>query len=291
MSHDVVVICYLLMVWLQVLHILEEIACGAYKVAGHGLGRYLKVASVLVTVNLAVFALILWQQPVGYVLGLVTSGVLAAGNGLVHVAGFVRTRSYRDGLGAGVFTGIPLGIVGLVVFVMLAGHLLTGGVPRSAGPQADLAASLTGPDAAGDRLDVHAEGEVTILDIYSPRGIGSAEISATDGRWPAQVVVRLHLSGLESFEADNGEFTIRTGVSSATPQIQHCELIPAEDGPGQVVPRDSDYWISLSIVPAVEPGGDASPAGGGTYELTLPPVLFEAEPETLIIRWVDFFRG
>lgn len=109
---------YLLMMLLQIWHILEEIGCGAYKVA-HTLGKYLVAASVLVTLNFVAFTLILVEYRAGLFLGLLTSGVLALGNGLVHVFGAIKTKTFRDSLGAGVFTGIPLGIVGLYVLIQI----------------------------------------------------------------------------------------------------------------------------------------------------------------------------
>jgi hypothetical protein len=119
--------CYLLMMLLQVIHIFEEMACGAYKLMGNGLRKYLVVASLLVTANFVVFALILGGQRVAMVLGLVTSGIMAVGNGVVHTVGYWKTRSLRDGVGAGVFSSLPLGVVGVVVFYLLAGALLAGG--------------------------------------------------------------------------------------------------------------------------------------------------------------------
>lgn len=112
------ILSYLLMMLLQIWHIFEEIGCGAYKVA-HTLTRYLFAASVLVTINFTAFTLILNGNKAGYYLGLFTSGVLAIGNGIVHMVGFIKTKTVRDSLGAGFFTGIPLAIVGVFVFYQL----------------------------------------------------------------------------------------------------------------------------------------------------------------------------
>jgi len=111
------------MMLLQVWHIFEEIGCGAYKVA-HSLEKYLVAASVLVTINFTAFALILNGNKAGFYLGLLTSGVLAVGNGIVHTVGYIKTKSVRDSLGAGFFTGIPLTIVGGFVFYRLLQALL-----------------------------------------------------------------------------------------------------------------------------------------------------------------------
>jgi len=113
---------YLLMMLMQIWHIFEEIGMGAYKIA-HSLSKYLVVASVLVAINFLAFILILLDVPFGYFLGLFTSGILAIGNGLVHLFGWLKTRKMRDGIGAGMFTGIPLAITGIFVLVHLINHL------------------------------------------------------------------------------------------------------------------------------------------------------------------------
>ncbi len=120
---NTLIISYLLMMLLQVWHILEEIGLGGYKVA-HSLKKYLFAASVLVTINYVGFALILNGNKAGYFIGLFTSAVLAVGNGIVHAVGYIKTRTVRDSLGAGFFTGIPLAIVGGFVFYQIISNLL-----------------------------------------------------------------------------------------------------------------------------------------------------------------------
>ena len=83
---------YLLMILMQVFQIFEEIGMGAYKVA-HSLSKYLFAASVLVTINFVAFALITYEIRFGLFLG------------------------------AGVFTGIPLAIMGVIVFIQLIQNL------------------------------------------------------------------------------------------------------------------------------------------------------------------------
>ena len=104
---------FLLLILLQIYHIFEEIAMEAYKLAG-SLTKYLLVASVLVTVNVVALYLLLRDLPAGYVLAGV-GALIGIGNGLVHVVGYLRSRSFRGTTGAGMFTGIPLALVGGVV--------------------------------------------------------------------------------------------------------------------------------------------------------------------------------
>jgi hypothetical protein len=117
MSENAFLILYAIMMFLQTVHIFEEIAMGAYEFAG-SLERYLKVASVLVLVSYLPLVLIVAGVRAGYFLAII-SALIALGNGLIHVAGYIKTRSYRRTLGAELFTGIPLGIVGALVLVQL----------------------------------------------------------------------------------------------------------------------------------------------------------------------------
>jgi hypothetical protein len=113
---------YLLMMLFQIFHIFEEIGMGAYKIA-HSLKKYLFVAAILVTINYTAFYLILIDVRAGYFMGLFTSGVLAIGNGLIHFFGWLKTRQIRDHIGAGMFTGFPLAIVGIIVLIQIAQYL------------------------------------------------------------------------------------------------------------------------------------------------------------------------
>ena len=106
----------------QIFHIFEEVGLGAYKIAG-GLRKYLIVASVLVTLNFTAFTLIHLDFIWGAYLGAFTSLVLAVGNGVIHSIGWIKTRTVKDSIGAGVFTGIPLAILGILVFIQILPNL------------------------------------------------------------------------------------------------------------------------------------------------------------------------
>ena len=117
MSSTDIAYLFLLLILLQIYHIFEEIALEAYKLAG-SLNKYLLVASVLVTINIVALYLLLRDLPAGYILAAL-GALIGIGNGLVHVVGYLRSRSIRGTLGAGFFTGIPLALVGGVVLYAL----------------------------------------------------------------------------------------------------------------------------------------------------------------------------
>ena len=109
------------LILLQIYHIFDEIALEAYKLAD-SLTKYLLVASVLVTINVVALYLLLRDRPAGYVLAAV-GALIGFGNGLVHVLGYLRTRAFRGSAGAGLFTGIPLALVGGIMLHALI-HML-----------------------------------------------------------------------------------------------------------------------------------------------------------------------
>ncbi len=117
MSTNHFLILYLIMLFLQTVHIFEEISFKAYEVVG-SLNKYLIVASFLVFASYLPLILILLDIKAGYFLAFFAA-ILALGNGVVHILGYIKTKSFRGTVGAGVFSGIPLGIIGGIVVINL----------------------------------------------------------------------------------------------------------------------------------------------------------------------------
>ena len=116
-----IVFLVLITTFLQVLHCFEEIGMDAYELvpkAGNKRGYYLRVASVLVGLNFIIASMLLFDIKLAYYLAFYTV-VISLGNALIHVFGYIKTKSYRATLGAGVFSGIPLGLSGLVLLFYL----------------------------------------------------------------------------------------------------------------------------------------------------------------------------
>jgi hypothetical protein len=105
------------MLFLQTIHIFEEIGMKAYEMVG-SLNKYLIVASFLVFASYLPLILILLDINAGYYIAFF-SAFLALGNGIIHLIGYIKTKSFRGTIGAGVFTGIPLGIIGGLVLIQL----------------------------------------------------------------------------------------------------------------------------------------------------------------------------
>jgi len=117
MPNNYFIILYLIMLFLQTVHIFEEIGFKAYEVVG-SLNKYLIAASFLVFASYLPLILILLDIKAGYFLAFF-GALLALGNGIIHIIGFIKTKSFRGTVGAGVFSGIPLGIIGGIVLIQL----------------------------------------------------------------------------------------------------------------------------------------------------------------------------
>ena len=84
----------------------------------------------------------------------------------------------------------------------------------------------------------------TVFVVKSPSGISQAVIERLHDKWPAAVVLRLHLKGLESFRASTGKVTLDAAVSSQDGKVRLWK-----DG-NENAPLDqkSTFWTAIRIV-------------------------------------------
>ena len=176
------------------------------------------------------------------------------------------------------------------IAILLSLLLVCGCISHPIGSHVSLLIRLTGANKSGDEIIVSPEGNLTVLDLHSKSGIGQAEISSVDGKWQRPLIIRLHLRGLESLRVNNREFTIATSVLSRPPYRQLCEVFPVAGQKGFPVEEVDPFWIPLRIANRKEQGRRVIPLEEGYFEVTLPDVLLEGNPETLFIQWIDFFR-
>jgi len=140
-----------------------------------------------------------------------------------------------------------------------------------------------------DKVEVKVEKDKTVFSVRSPFGISQVVIERTEEKWPDAVVLRLHLMGLESFRASNGEVTLDAAVSSHDDK-QRVRLW--EDGK-EDSPLDSKSPLRMEIRMV---GGDGKPAKDiplkdGYFEMQLPRTFFEGNPKSITLNWIDFYRN
>lgn len=86
---------------------------------------------------------------------------------------------------------------------------------RSASAQDSKPEFRVTPKNADDSIAVLEENSLTVIDIHSNTGIGSALLELVSGTMPDTLLLRLHLTGLEEFRLVSAQDTVSASVSSA----------------------------------------------------------------------------
>lgn len=153
----------------------------------------------------------------------------------------------------------------------------------------------------GDTATILEKTDRVVFHIRSSTGIGGATITRRGPAWPASVVVRLHVNGLESFQVSNEEtdevsrklsckaLTLHAAIAShpGVPSIRRWR----NDDEHELLDQDSQYWMPIQLL---DPAGHLAtqmPLRGGDIELRLPAILFADNPREITLRWIDFYRG
>jgi hypothetical protein len=140
-----------------------------------------------------------------------------------------------------------------------------------------------------DRVDVKAEKDKATFSVHSPFGISHAVIERTGEAWPDAVVLRLHLKGLESFRVTNGKVKLEASASlqDGKPLVRLWKD-GKEDAP---LDAKSPYWMQVRILDGDGKQAKELPLKGGYFEMQLPKAIFEGNPKTFTVNWIDFYRN
>jgi hypothetical protein len=134
-----------------------------------------------------------------------------------------------------------------------------------------------------DQIKVTVEKDVAVFDVSCPSGIGQATIALKQGNWPASVVVRLRLRGLEGFSvsAEKVRLSANVGSSDGNPRHMHLNI----NGKEQKLSGDE-----IKVLDAAGKPIKGLPGKDGYFEISLPRAVLEGQPKSLKIEWVDFYR-
>jgi hypothetical protein len=150
------------------------------------------------------------------------------------------------------------------------------------GEPAKVEATAARPDT---KIKITDQQHATTIDVTCPFGIDRATLKRMGNRWPPGMIVRMHLKGLESFEAASGPTALRVSVPSTGEPGARLSL--RQDGKEIEIDRTSPYWTNVQI----EDGQGKIPLSDGHFEIPLPARLFDANPKAIELRWVDFYRN
>lgn len=146
-------------------------------------------------------------------------------------------------------------------------------------------------DKLDDTAEVVVEDGRAVIDVTSASGIGGLRADLVEGEWPAEVLVRLRLAGLERLEVGFGHFIVTTSVSSTgDPAPPPTVYRQAADGETKAIADAGEaFYPTVRIVP--EAGSrPAIPLRNGYFEIELPPAFYAGEPAAFTLQWIDFYR-
>lgn len=136
-----------------------------------------------------------------------------------------------------------------------------------------------------DKVSVLAEDSRTIMDVYSESGIGSAGFELISGSMPKNIILRLHLQGLEEFRLISSQTIVAVSISSSgVLNTNHQRVISSNlEYPILSV---HPLWLNIKIV------SDSAkiPLEGGYFEITLPAEFLQEAGTSFEIQWIDFYR-
>jgi hypothetical protein len=139
-----------------------------------------------------------------------------------------------------------------------------------------------------DTVTVTNESAQAVIAIKDDRGIGRVSIRRNFERWPAKVVVRAYLRGLESLTISAGTVKLSASVLSHSghPTLAH---LWREGQEGPPLKRSSPYWLEIRRLDTKGQPVSSLPPQGGCFEVTIPQKLLD-QASTFELHWIDFYR-
>ena len=171
--------------------------------------------------------------------------------------------------------------------LLLAGILMAGCAAPPGAPETPAPVIRVTAEGDGNKLTVSSEGETAIFDVQSESGIGSATIELVSGGFPENIILRLHVKGLEEFQLTYGGTVISATVSSSDNRSIFQSLATPEESERPITP-DNPSWLDIATVS--DQAKSRIPLDQGYFEITLPKGLLSARDRSFSIQWIDFYR-
>lgn len=140
-----------------------------------------------------------------------------------------------------------------------------------------------------DKVEVKTEKDKAVFFIQSPFGISEAKIERLERKWPDAVVLRLHLKELENFKVSNGKVRLNASVSSSADK--HDVRLWKDSEEDSPLDAKSPSWMEIRMIDADGKPAKAIPLKDGYFEVQLPKALFEVNPNSITVNWIDFYRN
>jgi hypothetical protein len=141
---------------------------------------------------------------------------------------------------------------------------------------------------ADDTVRVQEDGGNVTFVVKSPSGIGDATIERTEEKWPATVLLKFHLQGLESLVISTGKVKLQAAVSAQNDK--GGVRLWKDDKEAELLDAKSPLWMEIRLVGAEGKTVKETPRKDRCFEMTLPKALLEGDPKSLTVTWIDFYR-
>ena len=156
----------------------------------------------------------------------------------------------------------------------------------SGGPQPGEPAFIVIPANPDDQVSLQYENGMEVIEIRSPSGIGSASFELESGVMPGEIVLRLHLTGLEQFRLSSAEESLSASVSTADASSVDQRIV-SPDAESPLRPGHP-LWMEIEIVS--DQPAKTIPLQDGYFEIGLPEEFLKKAGNSFEIQWIDFFR-
>lgn len=157
-------------------------------------------------------------------------------------------------------------------------------------PSARPAAGIIVTESKDAVITAESRGNVLILDVRGETGIGTAQISLAAGAAPRDMILRLHLRGLENLAFTWAAGALQVSVPSYGEPIVRETFTPAGESKARPIERGSPFWMDVGILsndPAATP---AIPLENGHFDVSAPQDFLEGGSTDFKLSWIDFYR-
>jgi hypothetical protein len=154
-------------------------------------------------------------------------------------------------------------------------------------PEAQASHFAIATDSDGNELTENAQGETTLIEVHSQSGMGSATVELVSGEPPKNIVLQLHLQGLEQFRLLYDGMVVTASVSG-NDMGNVIESATSTEGGEHSIEPDSPLWLDIRVVS----GKDTPhiPLDQGYFEIALPKNFLNDGRHSFSIQWIDFYR-
>jgi hypothetical protein len=136
-----------------------------------------------------------------------------------------------------------------------------------------------------DQINVQYVDGVTVIDVQSPSGIGSAKVDLESGSMPENMLLQLRIKGLEEFRLISHQAVVASGPSSGSFSI-HDQRVNSSGSEYSITPIDP-LWMKIEII---SDQAKKIPLEEGYFEITVPKEFLQNAGSSFEIQWIDFYR-